>query len=130
MSDELKPSAPSSMAESDVVERVRASVEWLGNWSGSMSLSDWNHHSNIFLQAAAEIERLRASNTAWRDIESAPKDGTQILGYGRWSHLDPDKYLPCEAIIYWSDLAQIWASTATGFRPTHWQPLPAPPEVK
>jgi hypothetical protein len=48
----------------------------------------------------------------WRPIESAPKDGTRVLLWdGRRQHVD-----------WWN---HGWWNTS---RPTHWQPLPPPPE--
>lgn len=57
--------------------------------------------------------------TEWRSIDTAPKDGTSILGSnGKWLH-----------VIYWSDgwdefviAPQLLARNAS-----HWMPLPAPP---
>lgn len=59
----------------------------------------------------------------WQPIETAPKDGTEILATnGVWrevlmydghywcSHLDSEQY-------------------SHSFEPAHWQPLPAPPET-
>lgn len=66
----------------------------------------------------------------WQSIETAPKDGTFIwlattagptMRVGFWS-----------AVGQWNDLA---ASEGTGprglrFTPTHWQPLPKPPQAE
>lgn len=59
----------------------------------------------------------------WQPIETAPKDGTYILGYGEHDHRG--HYI--DAIHWWHDRWTIeWMS---GFqRPTHWMPLPAPPK--
>ena len=68
----------------------------------------------------------------WQDISTAPKDGTPILLYddrvvvGWWGAVDPDgeawKFLDtvCEGdhLNWW-----VW-----GYGPSHWQPLPKPPE--
>jgi len=73
----------------------------------------------------------------WRPIETAPKDGTDVVIYA------PN----CGVLVaYWSD--SIWASVNNPvrgqgggwvqevhrsdtcvFSPTHWMPLPSPPET-
>lgn len=76
----------------------------------------------------------------WRDIESAPRDGTRILVCDAGD--DPDSY-----ITAWSDdvytfqggkggprgwfsgsYADHWGDRPTLDNPKFWQPLPAPPE--
>lgn len=91
---------------------------------------DWNRQ-----QAQAEEDYWRRG---WELIETAPKDGSQILFYGKWKPFD---ILPggedCIIIASWSTVM----SDGTGYQwlagltPvsnynvefTHWTPLPAPP---
>lgn len=95
--------------------------------------SDRTHHH---IRDLASI--VRAAIPAWQPIETAPKDGTKVLladknGYistARWTEecerggvdssrdpgwkayaIDDDSFYSCEYI-----------------NPTHWMPLPAPPE--
>jgi len=74
----------------------------------------------------------------WQPIETAPKDGTEILGYGPWAgecggvhagaevctiqwkngHTD---YRGYEWEVTHSDMYGVWQA------PTHWMPMPSPP---
>ena len=61
----------------------------------------------------------------WQPIETAvPTDKMDALGYGR---LRGDKH-PRIAIMTWSDWVGAWAVNALPFEPTHFMPLPPPPE--
>lgn len=62
----------------------------------------------------------------WQPIETAPKDGTYILGY----FPDACDYLPQCGItaIKWIGSYAGWGTRGVcGLSPTHWQPLPTPP---
>lgn len=80
----------------------------------------------------------------WRTIETAPKDGAAILGYGRHVDSPSDAQRGVVAGDHWwaimlwdvwrdSGLAQShrWVFAKDGARtwsePTHWMPLPDPP---
>ena len=55
----------------------------------------------------------------WKTIESAPKDGADIILY---SHDDT-------AIGFWSDFAKDWQVGSERFtNPTHWMPVPESPQ--
>jgi hypothetical protein len=59
----------------------------------------------------------------WQPIETAPKDGTKILAW------EFDDY----TIVWWGVSASGWygwkfSDDWISCYPTHWQPLPAPPE--
>ena len=72
-------------------------------------------------EAADALEALQG----WQDISTAPKDGTQI-------HV-AKAGCPHVWKAHWEKMKRVpdrWASFAglVPFKPTHWQPLPAPPE--
>jgi hypothetical protein len=73
----------------------------------------------------------------WQDISTAPRDGTQIIGYGpiRETHyFREDRYWgkrvtePRVRQTYM--VAGLWQTNGFGsMMPTHWMPLPSPPET-
>jgi hypothetical protein len=64
--------------------------------------------------------------TGWRDIETAPKDGRTILAYnavtGAYTTAFKDDEWP---LGFWGGQLGQWFP-----RPSHWMPLPAPPEPR
>jgi hypothetical protein len=77
-------------------------------------------------QMALENAELRAyrERMAWQPIDTAPKDGTEILALCRAPARDGDYY---EAVRYLTD-APCWVTREGWMRhPTHWMPLPAGP---
>jgi hypothetical protein len=64
----------------------------------------------------------------WRDIETAPKDGTMFLAF------EPGCVHVCPIFLaYWTPqglLSRYNGSLGNPRPPTHWMPLPAPPEAK
>lgn len=70
----------------------------------------------------------------WQPIGTAPKDGTRVLIYDP----DDDYYLnrsilpePTIYVCFWNDYHEYWVEAEgerySGFKPTHWMPLPEPP---
>lgn len=68
----------------------------------------------------------------WQPIETAPKDGTHFLAYG------PDEYGNYKrmAVMSYSTFGRLYISHVVGCEyeedlqhPTHWMPLPEPPEA-
>ena len=60
----------------------------------------------------------------WEPIETAPKDGTPILGYARGDY----------TVVRWNKNGHYWTLCVCGTRaddgewwPTYWLPLPPPP---
>lgn len=74
---------------------------------------------------------LRSLDDGWRPIESAPKDGTWVLGY--WPTVCPQDrintmqwYVSVFDGSYWMDAG----NHLDWLEPTHWMPLPALPQDK
>ncbi|MBS0175055.1 MAG: hypothetical protein JSR64_13540 [Nitrospira sp.] len=67
---------------------------------------------------------------AWRPIETAPKDGTQILTWGRLHDdggIDMGEQ-PRVRVSNWSPTYNCWYSACSGSHaPTFWRHIPAPP---
>lgn len=109
----------------------------------------WRHYEKA---ATAAIAAMRGEPVGWQPIESAPRDGTAILAYGtmpgenarvngwvcvretkwrcypkgspgyaRWETGDGTLGLGWD----WYESVHNWAHTWT---PTHWRPLPTPPD--
>lgn len=86
---------------------------------------------SLYAGLAADVAELKRTLQAavasqWKPIESAPKDGTEILGYAggdvagvewrtRWG--------------YWSLLVCGAHAEDGEWWPTHWMPIPPPPEI-
>lgn len=63
----------------------------------------------------------------WMPIETAPRDGTDVLCWVGFTYT-PEQHV----ILHWSEgdwitdyMVDYWAAS---YEPTHWQPLPDPPE--
>ena len=64
----------------------------------------------------------------WRDIESAPKDGTRIILFGTMQ----GSSVPGEEFGHWFSSSNRenggwWVVFAMPFKPTHWRPRHLPP---
>lgn len=86
-----------------------------------------------FVEAA---EAALAAKDEWREIESAPRDGTEVLVTGqRTDGRQAGTWL--RAVAVWDQVDQAWwakgapthitQARAMRTKPTHWRPLPAPP---
>jgi hypothetical protein len=69
-------------------------------------------------------------DSKWRGIDSAPKDGKSILlfergciGIGAWRACEYDDELKEETAWEWQ-----WDGEGFSANPTHWMPLPQPPQ--
>lgn len=86
-----------------------------------------NHCEFVRLTEIARAALEAAERVAWRPVSEAPKDGKDVLVTG-WAYVDPAKGRYQDvALWYRGD----WMSEECGqsiHPPTHFRPLPAPPE--
>ena len=90
------------------------------------------------LEAGAAEQRGDARGGQWQDIATAPKNGTRILllwqhageprmAVGSWHD---DKYSAKPRPYWHTDETLLMGMTYTrSNQPTHWQPLPSPPQA-
>lgn len=69
----------------------------------------------------------------WQPIATAPRDGTRVLlcwnGHVVCGHWDYDRYAAQPRPYWHTDYESIYGRRMTrNTPPTHWQPLPEPPE--
>ena len=84
-----------------------------------------SHPGALVVEIAAGDLLALLDATEWRSIETAPKDGNRVhLWWDRWADFPIDgRFINGE----WVSLHAI--STDAGDNgPTHWRPLPAPPQ--
>ena len=88
---------------------------------------------NIYLEAIDTFIKhsiaLHAGNE-WQPIDTAPKDGTEIIAYRPLAHESNDPYICiCKTTPYESTSKQGFKHFTDRYcHPTHWIPLPQPPE--
>lgn len=68
--------------------------------------------------------------SAWQPIETAPKDGTEILAFGR-AEYERTLYAKGHHVCWWEGQQETgyWSGRDgdCDYRITHWMPLPPPP---
>jgi hypothetical protein len=93
---------------------------------GGFKLAGRSRRSGL-CYAGAEKKTLTME---WQPIETAPKDGTRLLGY--------DVESSDMAVVYWCEKpwTREWRLVVCGgwaeddeWEPTHWMPLPDPPKT-
>jgi hypothetical protein len=122
-----------SHSAGDVVERVVLGVINRARQAGESE--------EVLARWISSALRASGFEAGWRDIASAPKDGTEVM---LWLvPADPEDKVrrPKRADSVWSGevlwgwqktFAEApewlgWVAADTKYKPTHWQPLPAPP---
>lgn len=132
--DDLKDRLDKAQATDAEIRLMRRSSYATGRQVADMMTG----YRTLVREALARIEELEAL-TQWQDIETAPKDGTEILlsnptdGYVETGHF----ISPFEMIGDENDDTPDWFTTSGEYlgsggpettAPTHWMPLPAPPQ--
>ncbi len=102
-------------------------VEIWGNCVTFMSSKYGNHAmpSELFSYCFEEVK----PESQWRDISTAPKDETRIL-LSNLQGLMTTAFFSIPDGEWYDVGTDLAIDVACGYKPTHWQPLPPPPESK
>ncbi len=70
---------------------------------------------------------------SWQPIETAPRDGTRVLlwwdgDFAPVAHWEPDGWAYHMTMNWMADRGCVIADALLGYEPTHWMPLPEPPQ--
>ena len=66
----------------------------------------------------------------WQPIETAPTDGTELMLWAKGMHEFADTDYTCNYTVGWygeDDFVGWLEAGGRSIQPTHWHPLPAPP---
>ncbi len=96
---------------------------------------DWANHDRPSQVKAVAAAIREAVADRWQPIDTAPKDGTQILVFTKHGEIEQSKWCLPHSFTYEpvSDglYRKVPPDPEDGFwnsnTPTHWMPLPAPP---
>lgn len=97
----------------DIEEKKRAAFEWVESLGVKIPYDVGLTLLNLLQPSPVD---------AWLDISTAPRDGTQVLG---WSQYNGKIYIISFSYGCWDIVGQ----EDIEYRPTHWLPLPPPPNT-
>ena len=86
-------------------------IQCIDNWFRKQK--EWDA---LTMKLGKEIERLKSEH--WQPIETAPKDGTEILVWSNRGGVSCSKF---------RNQTWIFPGGFPGVQPTHWQPIPPTP---
>ena len=129
------------MNYSELIAKLITLSEMLDEYEGGNF--KWSEEAATAREAADALQALeRVPMTEWQPIETAPKDGTQVMltngisvAHGNWLHAEPfireirdleGRYIDQDE----SDGYDGWIDFIGGMlpEPTHWMPLPDCPK--
>ena len=86
--------------------------------------------SSLSAAPSPPVQQSRAVNVPggqWKDISTAPRDGTRFLAWGPlWRCPFPAQFPDPVTTMVWIDTCEVEAKGRREYA-THWMPLPAPP---
>ena len=127
------------MTDLPIPEEVKILCDWLRNYP--MNRETCREAADVLEEQAGEIERLRmecsvvrnqrdAERARWQPIDTAPKDGTEILAGAFCKEYDHQFVASYDEGVDYKKFPWIGAEGIRDHRdfPTHWMPLPAAPQ--
>jgi hypothetical protein len=117
-----------------MTDKVREALNKIASWTQTEGLLWWQ----IEARAALAVLDAPAEGEVWRDMGSAPKDGTKFdVWY--FEHFDTPAHRVTD--VYWSDVQDDFCTDGSygpeeptplmAFpRPAYWHLIPSPPESR
>lgn len=124
---------PAPVSEEEIAQRLRRIIAMDTKLCGTTSEDSFEVEGDIAKEARAILSRLSRTEGEWRPIETAPKDGSEVIVFcpknrpqvftaafvcGEWGCSVEDRCAPKDD--FYGDSPK-W--------PTHWMPLPSPPRA-
>lgn len=112
------------------IEQVQTQDRWIGGAEMTHSKFPWTNHPHtptaVFDGDGRRIIDQWVAPEGWPPIETAPKDGSEILVWRPHENSDHPAHI---GIDLWKmyDSKGVWWRSRPGQFPTHWRPLPTPP---
>ncbi|KVP19420.1 hypothetical protein WJ85_08000 [Burkholderia ubonensis] len=144
--DEFETAPPTARVESLTNEQIAATARQHATSfvDGDDAITDLFFEGDSYLEFArallAPTQQPSGEATGWQPIETAPKDGTAILGWNadyearqtHWAFYGEGSIAKAEfdagkgesGSWYWHEPQSHWLS---GWKPTHWMPMPDTP---
>lgn len=125
------PTTPQASSAEGMRERILPIVRGCNKAHGM-----YGYREQDCLDAADDIlAALRSSGEGWQAIESAPKDGTDIMVVVAGNHSATGKPFIPEVVNWseedgWWNPMWGWDKAHSEYLPTHWRPLPSPPRTE
>lgn len=101
------------------------------------SIISQNSNAPELAQAVIDLSaRVEELEKGWQPIETAPKDGTRILGLTSFGDIEICEYCTITNYTYEEAGDGLFGRTVhvdefwSNNKPTHWMPLPAPPAAE
>ena len=103
---------------------VNGCVRYDENPESAVARAAYDAGLGVARAALSKAQGGEGSMSEWRDISTAPRDGTKFIG-GQWIIEDGEPLFEQE-VIWWSPS---WGFAGGGYvqKPTLWMPLPSPP---
>lgn len=101
-------------------------THFLYSMSAALASEGKDYHSQRCREIGDAIARLRAQTADWQPIDSAPKDGTDILVWEPWCLRAVVVFWDGDSLLNNSAWRVRW-DAAPIHLVTHWMPLPPPP---
>jgi len=105
----------------DVLDAVKHYMHLEGLKPGNSAEIQLSHAYDIAREISAALSTPEGE---WRPIETAPKDGTAVLGFQATPGDHENRMAVCWR--YGKPETPLWMGEG-GLMPTHWMPLPKPP---